>query len=196
MSRAQLMILKTNNPCLFYLTAKPQVSVSILTTLRYCSQSHCISSSREPAIIVRTPRNIPGPGKNNKKNNKCNNLYFIFCSHKADRNHTDHVTGSERPLSAVLLQFVEWLTSAVTHDSDVTSTVHCPGNIIYSLCLQIEMYAVTIVLVAHNGFSFNFPILMAEVENRDNLSLSIFTSNLIHFSDSLPLLRSVRTKYV
>ncbi len=54
--------------------------------------------------LVRTPRNIPGPGK------------------------TQTMLRSERPLSVVLPQFVEWLNSAVTHVSDVTSTVHYPGK--------------------------------------------------------------------
>ena len=55
----------------------------------------------------------------------------------------------------------------------------------------VIMYIVAVVLVAHNGFAFDFPILMSQVESRDNMSLSLFTSNSIHFSDSLPLLRSV-----
>ena len=48
-----------------------------------------------------------------------------------------------------------------------------------------------VVLVAHNGFSFDYPILMSEVESREDLSLSLFYSNDVHFSDSLPLLRAV-----
>ena len=48
------------------------------------------------------------------------------------------------------------------------------------------------VLVAHNGFSFDFPILMAEVERRPReLNIEDFTAKNIHFSDSLPLLRKV-----
>ncbi len=104
---------------------------------------------------------------------------------------------SERPLSVVLPQFLEWLNSAVAHVSDATCTVHYPGMYyIQPLFTYIVTYSVTVVLVAHNGFAFDFPFVMAEVENRDNLSMSLFTSNSIHFSDSLPLLRSVCIKYV
>lgn len=49
-----------------------------------------------------------------------------------------------------------------------------------------------IVLVAHNGFAFDFSILFAEVERRpDHLALSAFEAGNIHFSDTLPLLRQV-----
>ena len=50
-----------------------------------------------------------------------------------------------------------------------------------------------IVLVAHNGFAFDFSILFAEVESRESLGMSTFSANNIHFSDSLPLLRMVIT---
>ncbi len=46
------------------------------------------------------------------------------------------------------------------------------------------------VLVAHNGYSFNFPVLLAEVERRPrDLAGSSFVTKNIHFSDTLPLLR-------
>ena len=49
-----------------------------------------------------------------------------------------------------------------------------------------------IVLVAHNGFLFDFPILLAEVKRRPEVfNLSIFETNRIHFADTLPLLRKV-----
>ncbi len=51
---------------------------------------------------------------------------------------------------------------------------------------------ISTVLVAHNGFSFDFPILLAEVERRpDALSASSFETHRIHFIDTLPLLRQV-----
>lgn len=109
---------------------------------------------------------------------------------------TQTMLRTEKPLSVVLPLFLEWLVSAVTHVSDATSTVHYPGMLYSFPLLTITItYTVTIVLVAHNGFSFDFPILMSEVETRDNISLALFTSNSIHFSDSLPLLRSVCLRY-
>jgi len=51
------------------------------------------------------------------------------------------------------------------------------------------------VLVAHNGFAFDFPILLAEVERRVELQLTLFRSANIHFSDTLPLLRKVLYYY-
>ena len=51
------------------------------------------------------------------------------------------------------------------------------------------------VLLAHNGFAFDFPILFAEVESREALDMSSFNLHHIHFSDSLVLLRMVKRKY-
>lgn len=46
--------------------------------------------------------------------------------------------------------------------------------------------------MAHNGFTFNYPILLAEVERRPRvLALSTFEKGKIHFSDTLPLLKKV-----
>ena len=47
------------------------------------------------------------------------------------------------------------------------------------------------MLVSHNGFAFDFPILFAEVESRESLATSTFAANNIHFSDSLPVLHMV-----
>ncbi len=49
------------------------------------------------------------------------------------------------------------------------------------------------VLVAHNGYSFDFPVLLAEVERKPrDLAGSSFVTKNIHFSDTLPLLRKVK----
>ena len=50
-----------------------------------------------------------------------------------------------------------------------------------------------IVLVAHNGFKFDFPILMAEVERRpESLELASFSRHKIHFVDTYPLVQKVK----
>ena len=49
-----------------------------------------------------------------------------------------------------------------------------------------------VVLLAHNGFVFDFPVLLAEVERRPRqLAASIFEDHNIHFGDTLPLLRKI-----
>lgn len=46
--------------------------------------------------------------------------------------------------------------------------------------------------MAHNGFTFDFPILFAEVERRsETLDISVFEKHHIHFGDTLPLLKKV-----
>ncbi len=50
------------------------------------------------------------------------------------------------------------------------------------------------VLVAHNdnGFVFDFPMLLAEVERLSGtLDPSVFKEMKIHFGDTLPLVRQV-----
>ena len=62
-----------------------------------------------------------------------------------------------------------------------------------SCCLYKTIIVCTLVLVAHNGFAFDFPILLAEVERRPELDLFNFRTGNVHFSDTLPLLRKVVT---
>ena len=47
------------------------------------------------------------------------------------------------------------------------------------------------VLVAHNGYKFDFPILLAEIERHQNLSTDLLMKHNIHFADTLPQLRQV-----
>ncbi len=48
------------------------------------------------------------------------------------------------------------------------------------------------VLVAYNGFVFDFPMLLAEVKCRSGtLDPSVFKEMKIHFGDTLPLVRQV-----
>ncbi len=99
---------------------------------------------------------------------------------------------NEQPLSLVLLQFLQWVTSVTAEVSDATSTSHFPGIAIdlFSNVFDLLHFNIHVVLVAHNGFSFDFPILLSEVESRD-IPLSIFENHNVHFSDPLPLLRVV-----
>ncbi len=94
----------------------------------------------------------------------------------------------------VLPQFLQWVTSVTAEVSDTTSTTHFPGIPIdfffYQILFITFLFYMYAVLVAHNGFSYDFPILFSEVESRQ-IPLSIFQTHNIHFSDSLPLLRVV-----
>ncbi len=104
----------------------------------------------------------------------------------------------EKPLSAVFPCFIDWLISTTKQVSDKTSTPHYPGkdfpqvhSILHNRANN-TYHLITTVLVAHNGFSFDFPMLLAEVERcPENLSTSVFEHANVHFSDTLPLLRQV-----
>ena len=47
-----------------------------------------------------------------------------------------------------------------------------------------------IVLIAHNGYVYDYPILLAEVFRRDGL-LDENLLSMLHFSDTLPFIREV-----
>ena len=80
----------------------------------------------------------------------------------------------ERGLTVVFPDFLDWLIT----------TQHCWWHPGIQWCITV---VVSTVLVAHNGFSSDFPILFAEVERRpDQLSASIFETDSIHFADTLP----------
>ena len=50
------------------------------------------------------------------------------------------------------------------------------------------------VLVAHNGFEFDFPILLAEIDRRPrDLSCNHLVAQHLHFADTLPHLRQVQS---
>lgn len=98
---------------------------------------------------------------------------------------------SEKPFSVVFPEFIKWLATTTSHVSDATSIPHYPGNIVTSKLVMYFTYNI-IVLVAHNGFAFDFPILLAEVERRpQQLVITDFEAKSIHFSDTLPVLRKV-----
>ncbi len=100
----------------------------------------------------------------------------------------------ERPLSVVLPIFLDWLITTTSDVSSATGTLHYPGLTGFIQCSVIV--SLSIVLVAHNGFSFDFPILLAEVERRPEvLNVSLFGTHRIHFTDTLPLLRQVAYLY-
>ena len=96
----------------------------------------------------------------------------------------------ERPLSLVLVEFLTWVSTTTKEYSESTGNVHFPGIIFYfkSICILL----MCVVLVAHNGFTFDFPILLAEMERRkDHFTTSLIHSHNIHFADTLVALRKV-----
>lgn len=97
----------------------------------------------------------------------------------------------ERPLSVVLPIFLDWLITTTTDISTACGTPYYPGlTSLYTF--EYIVHFSHLVLVAHNGFSFDFPILLAEVERRPEvLNTSTFEAYRIHFTDTLPLLRQV-----
>ena len=81
----------------------------------------------------------------------------------------------ERPLSVVLVEMFKWMEIITREYIESTSKQYFPG-----IC-SVQQHNphdptnyTNIVLVAHNGFQFDFPILLSEMERRRE-----------HFSTSL-----------
>ena len=48
------------------------------------------------------------------------------------------------------------------------------------------------MIVAHDGYKFDFPLLLAEINRRSGLSTDSLVSSKWHFSDTLVYLRQVK----
>ncbi len=121
--------------------------------------------------------------------------YYLYDSVSKVTGITATMLRNEKPLSEVLPLLLQWIQSTTEYVSDCTDTVHYPGmqllQIIINVIIILHLHFL-VVLVAHNGFSFNFPLMLAEVERRPKqLALCVFEDQNIHFSDTLPLLRKV-----
>ncbi len=98
---------------------------------------------------------------------------------------------SEQPLSVVMPTFLEWLARNLAHITETTKTPYHPGILNSFVQARTDAILFILVLVAHNGFSFDFPILLAEVERRVELNVANFVSSNVHFSDTLHMLKKV-----
>lgn len=85
-----------------------------------------------------------------------------------------------------------WIKLTIAEVSEVTSAYHYPGLVSEEYCtLRYRCLKLHLVLVAHNGFAFDFPILFAEIERRPRLSTSTLITSKVHYSDTLKHLRQV-----
>lgn len=99
------------------------------------------------------------------------------------------------PLSVVLRELLQWITNTTEEHNHNTGRTHFPGispdlnEFQDSLILLLLLLT---VLVAHNGFKFDFPLLFAEIDRREeHLNTSILCTNNIHFGDTLVWLKQV-----
>lgn len=106
-------------------------------------------------------------------------LIFYDCETTGLGIYNDHITDIAAKVVACPVPL-----SSPTFSSLVKTSRHIPavGKAIY-------FYA---VLVAHNGYAFDFPILLAEVERRPTqLAIANMEARNVHFCDTLPFLRKV-----
>ena len=85
--------------------------------------------------------------------------------------------------TTVLTNFIKWIDTCV-NEAQQNGVSYYPGNPSSCMCTVIICnYTTFIVLVAHNGFPFDFIFLVAEV-NRRKLD-EIFNRIPLYFADTL-----------
>ncbi len=100
---------------------------------------------------------------------------------------------NEKPFSEIFSEFLQWISSIVTTTEKHTGIIHTPGiNYCFYFILHLLPHNICfyVVLVAHNGFNFDFPCLLSEI-SRVRGDTSILEDHQIHFSDSLHHFRQV-----
>ena len=149
--------------------------------------------------LVHTPRNIPSKGTCLHTGLLiiavwCQSAYFVTSLVTQKTGISTTMLRHQQPLSAVFSKFLEWVSKTTQEVSEQSSASLYPG--VFSL-LQHVYFVVTImllstVIVAHNGFAYDFPLLLAEIERRPkDLSTRDLVTHNIYFADTLPHLRQV-----
>lgn len=89
----------------------------------------------------------------------------------------------------VFKEFTDWMTKKTAKISEMNRTQYQPGKhlFFFPLVCNVLQHA---VLVSHNGYVYNFRILISEMKRHD-IDSSIFREQNISFSDTLNHLRKV-----
>ena len=90
--------------------------------------------------------------------------------------------------STVFIKFLKWIEQCVEEACCGNNDKYCPGICVYAYTVYVHLYIAVLVsfylvLVAHNGFDFDFPFLMEEIR-RCNLKES-FEKVDLWFADTL-----------
>ena len=94
---------------------------------------------------------------------------------------------NEKTLSEVLPEFLKWVCTTTKEVSEASSTPYHPGTHTNTILSTVQFtFTCLLVLVAHNGYKFDFPILLAEISRRPHqLKIDALVSHNIHFADTL-----------
>ena len=111
---------------------------------------------------------------------------------------TEALLRDEKPFPVIFPEFLDWISTTTKEVSEASNAPHTPGTHTFT-CTQYftTIIAATVlfsVLVAHNGYQYDFPILLAEIERSDKAELTnwLITHN-IRFADTLHYLKQVNT---
>lgn len=78
------------------------------------------------------------------------------------------------------------------HDNAVIQPIITIFDNLFLVHIHVFVYHF-VVLVAHNGFVFDFPMLINEIERTPNISTSTLVTMNIHFSDTYAYLTQAGT---
>ena len=115
---------------------------------------------------------------------------------------TEALLRDKKLFSVIFSEFLDWISTTTKEVSEASNAPHTPGtHTCKCTCIQY-IIAATVqltnnffsVLVAHNGYQYDFPILLAEIERSDKPELTnwLITHN-IWFADTLHYLKQVNT---
>ena len=99
----------------------------------------------------------------------------------------------KEPLDVVFPQFLEWIRTTREEVSKRTGDQYYTGKTNSTIHL-IFVHVISVpptVLASHKAFSFGIPVLLAEIETRQELQTSDLVTETVFFSDTFQYLREV-----
>ena len=102
---------------------------------------------------------------------------------------------NQPPLTQVFQEFLNWIHQIIQQleEERGLNSYHPGTQFIQCIVTKFELYSWTFaVIVAHNGYKFDFPLLLAEINWCSGLSTGSLVSSKWHFSDTLVYLRKVK----
>ena len=102
---------------------------------------------------------------------------------------TNSMLTGKKSFSDVFAEFLQWIDATVNEFTPSNDVRVIPGE---TMSFHYDILILQAVLVAYNGFRFDYPITLAEIQ-RNSLSFEAITSRSIHFADTYDLLQRAQS---
>ncbi len=93
-------------------------------------------------------------------------IFYLYSPASMVHNIYDGDLVNEKPFSEIFSEFLQWISSIVTTAEKHTGIIYTPDiNYCFYFILHLLPHNICfyVVLVAHNGFNFDFPCLLSEI---------------------------------